>query len=84
MASTKNARTATKNVPGAKPRGIYAIMRSNREGNYGGSLTVPRYITEVVPEEALFEPVLTEEGILYRFVSNSEPEVAVPTWAKPK
>lgn len=46
------------------------------------SLTVPNHIAEAVPEGVVFEPEMTEDGILYRPVV-AETVEKVPAWAQP-
>jgi hypothetical protein len=46
-------------------------------------LTVPPEIATAIPEDTEFEPVLTEDGLLYRPVE-SRPEPELPSWARKK
>lgn len=70
---------------GPKPgraKGHYAIRANNLKSGKVTSwcLTVPMAMAAVVPPGALFVPELTEDGILYRLVSNI-PTPALPGWA---
>lgn len=59
---------------------------STKNGTYHGStrqLTVPAVIAERLPDGALFDIYLTDEGLFYRFVAAADPRpdmIHPPAW----
>lgn len=66
----------------------YKIRRFTNGQSKGGkeftnySLTVPASIASKLPDEMQFECALTDDGILFRPVTNVEEQVELPNWAQ--
>ena len=62
-------------------------MKPYRGGKSSTVFHLPKPLADVIPPDAHFEPELTDEGVLYRFVGFEKPArngVAVPDWAQRK
>lgn len=68
-------------------------MKSSRPSGYrlyrnqntrGATITVPIKMARVIPEDAVFDVELTEEGVLYRFRerADAEPTEPLPGWLR--
>ena len=60
---------------------LYRIRKQRPSGRYESySLGLPAEIGRMIPTDARFAPVLTEEGILFRFVGEEDDERGLPHW----
>ena len=69
-------------LPWSKPRlpkGQLRIQYTKAGGQGAAKLNVPAAIARLIHPEAVFQPELTEEGILYRYVGGQVPP-ELPRW----
>jgi hypothetical protein len=60
-------------------------MKPYKGGKTSMVFYLPRQIADVIPPDADFEPELTDDGVLFRFIGFEEQTkdgVPVPEWAK--
>lgn len=60
--------------------GGYKLLRN--QNNRGAIITVPVAMARVIPDEAIFDVEMTEEGLLYRFreLDVAPPPDDLPAW----
>jgi hypothetical protein len=77
-----------KDSPMSRPAGADNLFRISRNGsnqNYRYfKISVPREIAEALPEDLVYSCELTDDGILYRPVTQAIAITDLPEWAKPK
>ncbi|MDQ4082263.1 MAG: hypothetical protein M3123_05165 [Actinomycetota bacterium] len=60
---------------------LYRVRRQSANGKYDWfSISIPAEIGRLIPSDARFAPILTEEGILLRFVGEEGDERGLPHW----
>ena len=69
-------------VRGMPPRGQTRIQFAKPATREGAKLTVPSWLARVVGPDALFNVELCDDGILYRYVEGSVPDL--PAWLNGK
>ena len=63
----------------------YKVRKQTANGGYESySIGIPHGMGRLIPTDARFVPVLTEDGILFRFVGQDGDERGLPHWVAPK
>ena len=60
---------------------LYKVRKQRANGRYEWySLGLPAEMGRMIPTDARFAPVLTEDGILFRFAGEEDNERGLPHW----